>query len=566
MNMRYLNYFLFVLGQACLVLSLSNTCTCSLSDNDDMRANLLLPSLLSGLGVCAAAPGKGNDDFAAKCAGFKSSLKLPNTKVWFTEHVPAGKNITFPDNHPTCTPKSTVASVELCRVAMHVTTGPTSNLTLEAWLPSNWTGRFLSTGNGGMAGCIQYDDVAYGTSFGFATVGANNGHNGTSAKPMENNPGVVEDYVYRSVHTGTVLGKDITKKFYGKKHTKSYYLGCSTGGRQGWKEAQSFPDDFDGIVAGAPAMRFNGLQSRSGSFWGITGPPGAPTHLSPEEWAMVQKNVLVQCDEPLDGVKDGLLEDPNLCQYRPEALICSKGQTKDCLTGPKVETVRKVFSPLYGNNGTYIYPRIPPGANVGFGFAIGEMPFPYSTEWFQYVIWNDTNWDPAQIGPNDYEKASEVNPFNVETWEGDLSKFQARGSKIIHWHGLQDGLISADNSMEYYDHVSRTMGLNSTELDKFYRYFRVSGCGHCSGGDGAARIGNNIANLGGKDAKNNVLMALVKWVEEDVAPDTITGQRLAKGAPNGKLEYERRHCRYPYRNVWDRKGDWKKADSWKCQI
>ncbi|KAJ4017795.1 tannase [Fusarium irregulare] len=527
-----------------------------------MRADLLLPGLVSGL--AAAAPGK-EEDFAAKCASFRTSLKLPNTKVWFTEHVAAGGNITFPDNHPTCTPKSQVTDVEICRVAMHVTTGPTSNLTLEAWLPSNWTGRFLSTGNGGMAGCIQYSDVAYGVGNGFATVGANNGHNGTSATAMYRNSGVVEDYVYRSVHTGTVLGKDITKKFYGKKHTKSYYLGCSTGGRQGWKEAQSFPEDFDGIVAGAPAMRFNGLQSRSGSFWGITGPPGAPTHLSPEEWQMVHKSVHVQCDEPLDGVKDGILEDPNLCNYRPEVLICSKGQTKNCLTGPKIETVRKVFSPLYGNNGTYIYPRIPPGADAGFGFAIGETPFPYSTEWFQYVIWNDTKWSPDQIGPNDYQKASEVNPFNVETWEGDLSKFRKRGSKILHWHGLQDGLISSDNSMEYYDHVSRTMGLNSTQLDEFYRYFRISGCGHCSGGDGANRIGNNMANLGGKTAENNVLKAIVKWVEEGVAPDTITGQRFANGAPDGKLEYERRHCRYPYRNVWDRKGDPKDPDSWKCQ-
>ncbi|KAM0186959.1 hypothetical protein ACHAPQ_009143 [Fusarium lateritium] len=138
-----------------------------------MRANLstlLLPSLFSGLGVCA------KDDFSAKCAALKTSLKLPNTTVWFTEHVAAGGNITFPDNHPTCTPKSQVVDVELCRVAMFVKTGPVSNLTVEAWLPSNWTGRFLSTGNGGMAGCIQYGDVAYGASFGFASLGTNNGH------------------------------------------------------------------------------------------------------------------------------------------------------------------------------------------------------------------------------------------------------------------------------------------------------------------------------------------------------------------------------------------------------
>ncbi|CAF3457489.1 hypothetical protein SNK03_005511 [Fusarium graminearum] len=528
-----------------------------------MRANSLL---LSGLAVCAAAaPEKAKDNFVSKCASFKNSLKLPNTTVWFTEHVPAGKNLTFPENDVTCSPKSQVVDVELCRVAMLVTTGPRSNLSLEAWLPSNWTGRFLSTGNGGMAGCIQYGDVAYGAGFGFATVGANNGHNGTSALPMKNNSGSVEDYVYRSVHTGTVLGKDIAKQFYGKKYTKSYYLGCSTGGRQGWKEAQSFPDDFDGIVAGAPAIRFNGLQSRSGSFWGFTGAPGAPTHLSPEEWNMVHDDVLAQCDVPLDGVDDGIIEDPNLCQYRPEAIICTKGQTKNCLTAPKAETVRQVFSPLYGNNGSFIYPRAVPGANAARSFVIGETPFPYSTEWFQYIILNNTNWKPEDIGPDAYQATEEVNPFNVQTWEGDLSKFRDRGSKIIHWHGLQDGLISSDNSMDYYNHVSRTMGMSNTELDKFYRYFRVSGCGHCSGGDGANRIGNNLSNLGGKDPKNNVLLAIIKWVEEGVAPDTITGMRFANGANNGKFEYERRHCRYPYRNVWDRKGDWKNPNSWKCE-
>ncbi|KAF5023525.1 hypothetical protein F66182_4392 [Fusarium sp. NRRL 66182] len=534
-----------------------------------MRANpssLLLPSLLHGLGLCAPSGGK-DANFAAKCADFKDSLKLPNTTVWFTQHVTAGTNLTFPDNHPTCNPKSQVVDVDVCRVSMRVETGFNASIALEAWLPSNWTGRFLSTGNGGMAGCIQYADVAYGAGFGFATVGANNGHNGTLGWPLYKNPGAVEDYVYRSVHTGTVIGKDVTRDFYGREHTKSYYLGCSTGGRQGWKEAQDFPDDFDGIVAGAPAMRFNGLQSRSGSFWGFTGPPGSPGFLSTEEWDMVMEDTLAQCDEPLDGVKDGVIEDPNLCVYRPESLICSEGQTEGCLTAPKIEVVRRVFSPLYGNNGSYIYPRMTPGASEGLARAVAATePFAYSTEWFKYVIYDDLDWDPATIGPDDYDYAERLNPYDASTWKGDLSGFRDRGSKILHWHGLQDGLISSDNSQEYYDHVSRTMGLSNTELDEFYRYFRVSGCGHCDGGDGAARIGNRIENLGGNTADSNVLLAIVKWVEEGVAPDTITGQRYANNSLSGELEYERRHCRYPYRNVWDRQGDSNDPDSWSCQM
>ncbi|KAG5799597.1 hypothetical protein H9Q69_001435 [Fusarium xylarioides] len=204
----------------------------------------------------------------------------------------------------------------------------------------------------------------------------------------------------------------------------------------------------------------------------------------PEEWAMVQKNVLVQCDEPLDGVADGILEDPNLCQYRPEALVCSAGQTKNCLTGPQIETVCKVFGPLYGNNGTYIYPRIPPGADQGFGFAISEQPFPYSTEWFQYVIWNDTKWDPNTIGPNDYQKASEVNPFNVETCGWSLGAdhvFEYKSPQVtkdiaslltgkklagaFDASGSEDGMNSASQSIVHADGLRKLICVRSTSSE-----------------------------------------------------------------------------------------------------
>lgn len=505
-----------------------------------------------------------NENFADKCASFANTLQLPNTVVWFTEHVAPGTNITFPDNHPTCGRPGQVVQAELCRVAMFVTTSSASNLSFEAWLPSDWSGRFLSTGNGGVSGCIQYEDLAYGVQNGFASVSANNGLNGTSALPMFKHPGVVEDYAYRSVHTGVVLGKETTKAFYGKEHTKSYYLGCSTGGRQGLKEAQDFPEDFDGIVAGAPAISFMNLQSRSGSGWAITGGPGSATFLDSDEWKMVHKDALKQCDG-LDGVEDGVIEDPNLCQYRPEALLCSHNQTDNCLTPTQAETVREIFSPLYGADGTLIYPRMVPGGDGAWAALFGDKPFPYSTEWFQYVVYDDASWDPATIGPRDYDFALKQNPYNVQTWKGDLSAVRDRGAKIIHWHGLQDGLISSEISQLYYNHVARTMNLKSCELDSFYRYFRVSGCGHCAGGSGASNIGNRLATIGGNEPESNVLLAIVQWVEEGVAPDTIEGYKYVNGTAGGDVEYKRRHCRYPYRNVWDRVGDSNDPDSWSCQ-
>jgi feruloyl esterase len=193
-------------------------------------------------------------DPATACGKLGASLAIENVHVNFAQYLPAGTNISLTQNYnlSTCGYISQVVPNDLCRVAMYVATSSRSGITLEAWLPTNWTGRFLSTGNGGISGCIQYPDLAYTAGLGFATVGANNGHNGTSGYAFYNNLDVVHDFADRSLHTGVVVGKEITKQYYETAHKKSYYLGCSTGGRQGFKAVQSYPNDFDGVVAGAP--------------------------------------------------------------------------------------------------------------------------------------------------------------------------------------------------------------------------------------------------------------------------------------------------------------------------
>ncbi|KAE9582314.1 putative feruloyl esterase B-2 [Colletotrichum fructicola] len=500
--------------------------------------------------------------FADDCVNFAKSFAYENTTVWFTNVEPAGANLTFPERHPTCSGTSQVVDVELCRVSMLVTTGATSNISLEAWLPSNWTGRFLSTGNGGTGGCIQYEDMAYATSRGFATVGANNGHNGTVGEPFYNNPGVIEDFAYRSLHTGVVVGKNVTKAFYGKEHTRSYYLGCSTGGRQGFKEAQEFPDDFDGIVAGAPAFSFNNLTSWSGHFLLATGTEGSPTFLSKDQWALVVKDVLTQCDG-LDGHVDGIIEDPDLCQYRPESLICGAGNSTNCLTGTQAETVRSVFSDVYGVDGSLVYPRLQPGADATNILLTGTA-FPYTRDWFRYVVYNDPNWDPATLTVKDMAYSSDLNPFDIATWKGDLSGVKDRGTKILHYHGLQDPIISSDNSARYYNHVSRTMGLTSAQLDEFYRYFRISGMNHCSGGPGATFIGNKPAAVAGYEAEGNVLSAIVHWVEDGIAPESILGTAYVNGTKDAGVAFTRKHCKYPTRNVYSGSGDPNIPESWNC--
>ncbi|KAJ5173313.1 hypothetical protein N7492_005906 [Penicillium capsulatum] len=505
------------------------------------------------------------DSFQTKCTQFADKIDLPNVKVNFANYIKGGTNLTLVDNDPTCTPGFQSVSVDLCRVAMAVSTSESSEITLEAWFPRDYKGRFLSTGNGGLSGCIQYYDLAYTARMGFATVGANNGHNGTSGKPFYRHPEVIEDFAYRSVHTGVVLGKKLTKQFYDEGFNRSYYLGCSTGGRQGWKSVQKYPNDFDGVVAGAPAVNFVNLLSWSAHFYNVTGPRSSKTYLSPAQWKLVHKEILRQCDD-LDGAKDGIIEDTDLCHPSLQTLICD-GDTRNkssCLTGAQVHTAQQVLSPLYGVNGTLLYPRMQPGSEVLTApIMYNGEPFQYSKDWYQYVVYNDPSWNASNWSVKDAAAALAQNPYNIQTFEGDLSSFQKAGGKVLHYHGMQDQLISSDNSKLYYSHVAETMNLPPSKLDEFYRFFPISGMGHCGGGDGAYGIGQGVKTFAGKDPKDNVLMAMVKWVEEGVAPETVRGAKFFNGV-GSKVEYRRNHCRWPRRNVFKGPGNYTNEDGWHC--
>jgi feruloyl esterase len=472
----------------------------------------------------------------SSCAAIAGSFAYDNVKVNFAQFIPAGTNLTLEQDGQlaTCARPAQVVPVDLCRVAMFVKTSDISNITLEAWLPTEWTGRFLSTGNGGLSGCIQYEDIAYGTSFGFATVGANNGHNGTSGEAFYLNDEVVKDFSWRSVHTGVVVGKAVTEAYYKKDYTKSYYLGCSTGGRQGFKEVQDFPADFDGVVVGAPAVAFNNLTSWSGSFYLKTGPPDSPGFLTPDQWVLVHGDVLDQCDD-LDGVADGIIEDPDLCQYNPVTLQCPLGEEAgtSCLSAAQVETVRQVFQPLWGwgaNNQTaLIFPRIQPGSEVSDAYIIyNGQTFPYTDDWFRYAILEDPSWNGTLLNSYYSALAATKNPARIQTWKGNLSNYKNKGGKILHYHGLQDSIITSENSPRYYDHVSEKMGMPPSELDDFYRFFRISGMDHCAGGPGAWQIGQTslgAANVT-QDPQHNILLRMVDWVENGNAPETVTGTKF----------------------------------------
>jgi feruloyl esterase len=238
--------------------------------------------------------------------------------------------------------------------------------------------------------------------------------------------------------------------------------------------------------------------------------------------------------------------------------------TTSCLTSTQVQTVNQVFAPFYGLNGTLYYPRMQPGSeNYASSIMYNGEPFTYSQDWFRYVVYNNPSWSGKNFTLKDAAAALAQNPYNIQTWDGDISPFQKSGGKVLHYHGMQDQLISSEDSKWYYSHVSDTMKLPPSELDEFYRFFTVSGMSHCALGDGPAAIGQGSSTYAGSDPEDNVLMAMVRWVEEGVAPETIRGTKFTDGV-GSEVEYRRKHCRYPRRNVHVGPGNYTDEDSWKC--
>ncbi|KAJ6484413.1 tannase and feruloyl esterase [Mycena vitilis] len=475
----------------------------------------------------------------AKCLALKSSLKLENTTILDVSYVTAGTTLKLPAAI-SCLPEAYVDS-PLCRVQFSTKTTVTSSIRAEAWLPDEWYGRFLGVGNGGLGGCISYRDLTYGASLHFATIGSNNGHDGDTGRPFFQDPEVLNDFAFRSIHVESVVGKQIVEEYYGRPHEKSYYLGCSTGGRQGTYSALHYPEDFDGIIAGAPATDFNRLLHWEGMLArhiGAPSPSSSPSFITPDLWKAIEDEVLQQCDG-IDGVVDGIITEPDACNFRPEALQCIGSDSPNCLSGPQVEALSKIFSPLY-DNGELIYPRYDPGSTGGHLFS-GKFPY-YTEEWLKYVVLNDTEFDFNEYGPAHGRISQALNAGRIATFDGNFSAFRDRGGKFLTYHGRADTLIASGNSKRMYNLILRTLGLPL--LDAFYRLFLVPGMEHCTQGPGAWALGQRGGTQGARNASShNLLLALVDWVEGGLAPDTIVGT-----AVDGTT---RVHCRYPMRSVWD---------------
>ncbi|KAH7322524.1 feruloyl esterase B [Stachybotrys elegans] len=506
-----------------------------------------------------------HNNFPNQCRSLHPERLVKNSTLTRLEFVAEGTILNLDDNVPSCNRNTQVVNVDVCRIGLQVPTSSRSSISMELWLPLKWEGRrYLATGNGGVDGCIKYEDLAYGTANGFATMGTNNGHNGTTAVTMLHNPDIIEDFSHRALHVGTATAKKIITKFYKQQPDYSYYIGCSLGGRMGIKAAELYPQDYDGIVAGAPTVDFNNLQGQRAMFYTVTGAIGSPDFISADVWSgLIHQEVLKQCDT-IDGVKDGIIEIPRKCYFNPSTLLCRPGQTNNCLSATQVEQVRKIYAPYrYPTTGELIFPRMNPGMEErGIERLLSGQPFPHSVEWFRYVVLNDSQWQAEDYHAGLVRLAEQMNPANIRTYPRRLPDFKKHGGKIISYHGGQDQQVTSFNTERFMSHMAEA----DDELQDYYRYFPVSGMYHCSAGPGAWAFGQGggAASAGVPfDPEQNVLAAATRWVEEGIAPETMTGTKFLDDNPSQGVDFQRRHCMWPKSQTYIG-GDYKLRSSWRC--
>ena len=448
---------------------------------------------------------------AAPCESLKS-LSLPNTTVTAAEQVlakPSGSQSFVPAH---------------CRVAMVLTPSPDSHIEMEVWLPlENWNGKFQAVGNGGWAGVISYGAMVAALQNGYATASTDTGHKGGSGVFAVGHPEKLIDFGYRSMHEMTVAAKRVVAAFYDRAPRLSYYNGCSTGGRQGLMEAQRYPDDFDAIVAGAPV--YNQIHLNTSQVARQIEMLRDPSLiLPPAKMKMVAAAVLNACDAR-DGVRDGIVGDPEHCAFDPSALLCKGADAADCLTEKQVESTRKAYAPVKTRAGVVVYPGHSPGFESGWRMAQpGATLNPLFTDMPRYVAHQDANWDVTSFDLDaDLALAVEHGGY-IEASDPHLAKFKARGGKLLLYHGWADPGPAPANTIHYLNEVTRTLG---GKQDDWLRLFLLPGVGHCGGGPGADQA--------------DFVGAIERWRESGTAPDQIPAAHVT----GNRVDMTRPICAYP---------------------
>lgn len=437
-----------------------------------------------------------------------------------------------------------------CQVEGIATPGPDSRIRFEVWLPArDWNQKLLVTGNGGYSSALSYWDMVPALGQGYAVAGGDTGHEGDNLSFGIGHPEKIKDWAERSVHVVAVAAKAIVEVYEKAAPRFSYYKGCSTGGGQGLMEAQRYPEDFDGIIAGAPGN--NRTHLNMAFLWlGMQNLKSAEGRLSPDDFKMVSRAVVAACDAK-DGLRDNVIANPQRCRFSPSSLLCKGPKTTACLTAPQVKTLAAMEQgPRNRRSGEQIYPPFPYGSEAGWA-AIAGGPGIYRAQfWSGWVFdkpdwtWKEFDWD-KDIVQTDKKLAAVVNATNP-----DLSAFRAHGGKLIVYHGLADPIVSPFDTVKYYEAVEDKAG-GRMRAAKFSRLFLVQGMGHCNGGFDPMPAGSG----------SDLLKLLENWREKGEPPRVLSVEERK----SGQLLRSRIACAYPKSALWDGKGDPDKAGSFICK-
>jgi hypothetical protein len=498
-----------------------------------------------------------------------AALTLTNAKI--ISAAPVVPGVFNPPPQP-FQPPPRVDLQPFCRVVGIATPTSDSEIKFEIWLPATgWNGKFEQVGNGGFAGSIPQNSMAVPLMRGFATAGTDDGHaQYTDVSWAIGHPEKVIDFGYRAVHETLVQAKEIIHEFYGKDPTQSYFVGCSDGGREALMEAQRFPADFQGIVAGAPANDWTHLMFKG--VWDERALLDDPASFIPPEKLPVLQFATINACDTLDGVRDGLIQNPRLCHFDPAVIQCKVADGPGCLTAAQVEAARKIYGPVKNSEtGDQISPGFAPGTEAvpenwelwitGVNPAqptIGEL---FANSFFSDMVFENPAWDFHSLNfDSDVKLTDRKLAADLNSVDANLSAFQARGGKLIQYHGWGDAAISPEISINYFERVQSAMG----NTKDFYRLFMVPGMSHCEGGIGPNVFGNGLA-VQPADPAHDVVMALDRWVVRNIAPNRIIATSFFEVGPFRGVRMTRPLCPYPEEARYKGVGDTNIASNFVCK-
>ncbi len=521
----------------------------------------LLPVLAASSHAAKAPAGQGD---AASCAALAGKTVAPGTNIESAQFMPEGGSV-----------GTTQVAQPFCRIVGVARPTSDSHIGFEVWLPptGQWNGKLQGEGSGGSAGAISTGAMLQALMAGYASVSTDNGHitdtkqpNGGSEQTWAlGHPEKMLDFAFRAMHLSTVAAKQVVRGFYGHPALRAYFVGCSQGGHHALMEASRFPDDYDGIVAGAPAWHW--ANQMINATWNSRAPLQDASAITAQSTQILNKAIIAACDK-LDGVEDGVISDPRRCHFDPATLLCKPGDAPDsCLTQPQIDAANRIYQGVHKSDGTALFQGFARGSELKWpNMWASKTPGGSSWDFWRYSVFQDPQFHNINF---DFDRDSDrglatvragMTVSDIYNVKPDLSAFRARGGKLIIYHGWADEQVTPYASLDFYSHIKGALGQSGT--DDVLRLFMMPGIAHCMGGVGAGNIGGASPALS-HDPEHDVVAALDAWVTKHKAPDKLIAAHLDA---DKKTDRTRPLCPFPQEARYKGTGDSNDAGNFVCAV